>query len=75
MALEADGNAKYTLQAWWGIAREGLDVATILLHNHSYAVLNMELERVGVGSAGPRAKDMLDLGRPTIDFVHLATGL
>lgn len=75
VALEADGSAMYTLQAWWTMAREGLDVTTILLNNHSYAVLNMELERVGVGSAGPLAKDMLDLGRPAIDFVHLATGL
>jgi acetolactate synthase-1/2/3 large subunit len=75
VALEADGSAMYTLQAWWTMAREGLDVTTILLNNRSYAVLNMELERVGVGSAGPRAKDMLDLGRPAIDFVHLATGL
>ena len=75
VALEADGSAMYTLQAWWTMAREGLDVTTILLNNHSYAVLNMELDRVGAGSAGPRARDMLDLGRPAIDFVHLATGL
>ncbi len=75
VALEADGSAMYTLQAWWTMAREGLDVTTVVLNNHSYAVLNMELDRVGVGSAGPRARDMLDLGRPAIDFVHLATGL
>ncbi len=75
VALEADGSAMYTLQAWWTMAREGLDVTTIVLNNHSYAVLNMELDRVGGGSAGPRAKDMLDLGRPSIDFMHLASGL
>ncbi len=75
IALEADGSALYTLQAWWTMARQGLDVTTILLNNHSYAVLNMELDRVGVGAPGPRARDMLDLGRPSIDFVQLATGL
>jgi acetolactate synthase I/II/III large subunit len=75
VALEADGSALYTLQAWWTMAREGLDVTTVLLNNHSYAVLNMELDRVGVESSGPRARDMLDLGRPSIDFVHLARGL
>ena len=75
VALEADGSALYTLQSWWTMAREGLDVTTILLNNHSYAVLNMELDRVGADSAGPRARDMLDLGRPSIDFVHLAQGL
>ena len=54
---------------------EGLDVTTILLNNGSYAVLNMELDRVGVERAGPRARAMLDLGRPSIEFVPLAEGL
>ncbi len=74
IALEADGSALYTLQSWWTMAREGLDVTTILLNNESYAVLNMELDRVGA-VAGPRAREMLDLGRPSIDFVQLASGL
>jgi acetolactate synthase-1/2/3 large subunit len=75
VALEADGSALYTLQSWWTMAREALDVTTILLNNHSYAVLNMELDRVGADSPGPRARDMLDLRRPSIDFVGLASGL
>lgn len=74
VALEADGSALYTLQSWWTMAREGLDVTTILLNNQSYAVLNMELDRVGA-VAGPRAREMLDLGRPAIDFVQLANGM
>ena len=73
VALEADGSAMYTLQAWWTMAREGLDVTTIVLNNHSYAVLNMELDRVGAEPPAP-GKDMLDLGRPSIDFMQLATG-
>ncbi len=75
VALESDGSALYTLQAWWTMAREGLDVTTILLNNGSYAVLNMELDRVGVEAPGPRAREMLDLGRPSIEFVPLARGL
>ena len=75
VSLEADGSALYTMQAWWTMAREGLDVTTVLLNNHSYAVLNMELDRVGAETPGPRAREMLDLRRPTIDFVHLAKGL
>ncbi|MGH9079260.1 MAG: acetolactate synthase large subunit [Acidimicrobiales bacterium] len=75
VALEADGSALYTLQSWWTMAREDLDVTTILLNNHSYAVLNMELDRVGAQTPGRRARDMLDLGRPSIDFVDLARGL
>lgn len=75
VALEADGSALYTIQSWWTMAREGLDVTTIVLNNHSYAVLNMELDRVGADPAGPRARDMLDLGRPDLDFVQIAHGL
>jgi acetolactate synthase I/II/III large subunit len=75
VALESDGSALYTLQAWWTMARQGLDVTTIVLNNHSYAVLNMELDRVGAAEPGPRARAMLDLGDPAIDFVPLARGL
>ena len=75
IALESDGSAMYTLQAWWTMAREGLDVTTILFNNGSYAVLNMELNRVGAEPAGPRAKDMLDIHRPDLDFVALANGM
>lgn len=57
------------------MAREGLDVTTVLLNNRSYVILKMELDRVGAGAPGPRAKDMLDLGRPDLDFVALATGM
>ncbi|MHB1710363.1 MAG: acetolactate synthase large subunit [Acidimicrobiales bacterium] len=75
VALESDGSAMYTLQAWWTMAREGLDVTTVVLNNRSYAVLKMELDRVGAGAPGPRAEDMLDLARPDLDFVSLATGM
>ncbi|HLH27757.1 MAG TPA: thiamine pyrophosphate-dependent enzyme, partial [Acidimicrobiales bacterium] len=73
VALEADGSSLYTLQSWWSMAREDLDVTTVLLNNGSYAVLNMELDRVGA-AAGPKAREMLDLRRPSIDFVRLASG-
>ena len=72
--LQADGSALYTLQALWTQAREGLDVTTVIYNNRSYAVLNMELSRVGA-EAGPKARDLLDLRRPDIDFVALSQGL
>jgi acetolactate synthase-1/2/3 large subunit len=75
IALQADGAAMYTLQAWWTMAREQLDVVTIIFNNSSYAVLNMELARVGATSGGERAKEMLDLHSPGLDFVALATGM
>ena len=57
------------------MARERLDITTILLNNRSYSVLNMELDRVGAEAPGPKAKSMLDLTRPDLDFVALSTGL
>ncbi len=70
--LQADGSAMYTFQALWTQVRENLDVTTVILNNSSYAVLNMELERVGAAGDGARARDMLDLTRPDLDFVSLA---
>jgi acetolactate synthase-1/2/3 large subunit len=65
----------YTLQALWTQAREGLPVTTVVLANHSYAILNMELHRVGADGGGERARRLLDLTDPVLDFVALAQGL
>ena len=73
--LQADGSALYTIQSLWTQAREGLDVTTVILNNRSYAILNMELARVGATEPGPTALSMLDLGRPDLDFCALATGM
>ena len=75
LALEADGSAMYTAQALWTMAREGLNVTTVVLSNRSYAILNMELQRVGATAGGPRARAMLDLHQPDLDFVALATSM
>jgi hypothetical protein len=55
IALQADGGGMYTNQALWTMAREKLDVTTIILNNGSYAILNIELMRVGVQNPGPKA--------------------
>ena len=75
VSLQADGSAMYTLQALWTQARENLDVTTVLFANRSYRVLNMELQRVGAEAGGQRARDMLDISRPDLDFVSLARGM
>ncbi len=75
LCLEADGSAMYTVQALWTQAREGLNVTTVVLANRSYAILNLELSRVGAGAGGPLAGRLLDLSRPDLDFVALAAGL
>ncbi len=74
ICLQADGSAMYTVQALWTMARENLDVTTVILNNSSYAILNIELARVGVSNPGPKALSMLDLSNPTIDWVKLSEG-
>jgi acetolactate synthase-1/2/3 large subunit len=75
IALHGDGGAMYTNQALWTMAREKLDVTTIILNNSSYAILNIELARVGAQNPGPKALSMLDLGNPTINWTQLAQGM
>ena len=75
LCLQADGSAMYTLQALWTQAREGLNVTTVILANRSYAILNMELQRVGADAGGPLSRRMLDLTEPDLDFVSLSKGL
>jgi acetolactate synthase-1/2/3 large subunit len=75
IALEGDGSAMYTIQALWTMAREKLDVINIIFSNRSYAVLNIELQRVGAGQVGEKAKAQLDLSTPPLDFVRLGEGM
>ncbi len=74
-ALEGEGSAMYTIQSLWTIAREELDVTVVIFNNRSYAILNIELERVGAKRGGPKAKRQLDLAGPELDFVQIARGL
>ncbi|MDE2561149.1 MAG: acetolactate synthase large subunit [Sphingomonadales bacterium] len=75
LALQADGGGMYTPQALWTMAREKLDVVTVILNNGSYAILNIELMRVGVQNPGPKALSMLDLRNPSLDWCSLSEGM
>ena len=75
LALEGEGSAMYTIQSLWTMAREQLDVTVVIFNNRSYAILNMELERVGARAGGDRAKAQLDLGHPDLGFTQIAQGL
>ncbi|HWD29653.1 MAG TPA: acetolactate synthase large subunit [Rhizomicrobium sp.] len=75
VCIHGDGGAMYTLQALWTQAREKLDVTTVIFANRSYAILNIELARVGAGNPGPKALSMLDLHKPDLDWVQLAQGM
>ena len=75
IALEADGSALYTIQSLWTMAREQLDVTVVLFNNRAYGILGAELARLDGQSAGDRARAMINLGDPDLDFVKLGTGL
>jgi acetolactate synthase I/II/III large subunit len=75
LCLTADGSAMYTLQALWSIAREGLKVTTVVFANRDYAVLKREFSYLGIGSPGPRALGMFEIGRPDLDWAQLAKGM
>jgi acetolactate synthase I/II/III large subunit len=75
VCLQSDGSAMYTISALWTMAREGLDVTTVLLSNRSYAILQLELQRTGVLDPGPKALELLDLGDPEMSFAAMASGM
>ncbi len=75
LCLEADGSAMYTISALWTHAREGLDITTVIFANRSYAILNLESQRLGVPADGSAHHDLLDLTRPGLDFIALARGM
>jgi acetolactate synthase-1/2/3 large subunit len=74
IALQSDGSALYTISALWTMAREQLDITVVILNNHAYAILQLELMRVGASAAGPKAQSLLELSKPSIDFVAIAEG-
>ncbi|HEX2086489.1 MAG TPA: thiamine pyrophosphate-dependent enzyme, partial [Solirubrobacteraceae bacterium] len=76
IALDGEGSAMYTIQSLWTMSREQLDVTVVIFNNRSYAILNIELQRVGAdGGGGPKARSQLDLEGPNLDFVKLAEGM
>ena len=74
VCLQADGGGMYSLQSLWTQAREKLDVVNVVFANRRYAILQGELAAVGA-QAGPASKELFDLSRPAIDWVHLANGM
>ncbi len=75
LALIGDGTAMYTIQALWTMARENLNVTSVIFNNASYSILNVEVERVGAVEVGPKAKSQLDLHGPVMNFANLAQGM
>ncbi len=76
LAMEGDGSGMYTLQALWTQARESLNVVNVIFANHSYRILQGELQNVGGDAdAGPHAQAMMRLDSPTLDWVSISDGM
>ncbi|MGE3605757.1 MAG: acetolactate synthase large subunit [Lautropia sp.] len=74
VALTGDGSAMYTLQSLWTMARESLQVAVIVFANRSYRILQGELAGVGATIGGDKARAMLSLDGPALDWLAIAKG-
>jgi len=75
LCLSADGSGMYTLQALWTMARESLNITTVVFSNRAYGVLKREFAGLGVGEPGAIASSLFDIGRPDLDWVSLAKGM
>ena len=75
VCLEGDGSGMYTVQALWTMARENLDVTTVVFSNRTYNILNVEFDRTGVGVPGEKATSMLSIGDPDIDWVKMSESM
>ncbi|WP_425230266.1 acetolactate synthase large subunit [Sphingomonas sp.] len=76
ICMVGDGSAMYTIQSLWTQAREGLPVTTIIFANNQYAILKAEYANMGAGATmGPQALAMIDIDRPTIDWVAMAKSM
>ena len=73
--MVGDGSAMYTIQSLWTQAREQLNVTTIIFANNSYAILKGEYANMGAGTPGPQALAMIDIDRPTIDWIAMAKSM
>ncbi|MSQ54567.1 MAG: acetolactate synthase large subunit [Betaproteobacteria bacterium] len=74
VCLQADGSGLYTCQALWTMAREGLDVTSVILSNRAYATLIGELAKVGASNPGANALRMIGLDSPAVGWPEIARG-
>lgn len=72
--LQADGSAMYNIQSLWTMARESLEINTIICNNSGYRIVELEMRRAGIANPGARARSLINLEAPAIDWVSLARG-
>jgi acetolactate synthase-1/2/3 large subunit len=75
IALQADGSAMYTIQALWSMARENVDVTVVIMNNRNYAILNIEMMRVGAVNPTAKTLSMFDLSNPDLSWTDISVGM
>ncbi|MBN1662120.1 MAG: acetolactate synthase large subunit [Deltaproteobacteria bacterium] len=73
--FQADGSGMYTAQALWTQARENLDITTLVCKNNRYSILQAEYLRAGNKTSGSLVASLIELDRPTIDWVNISWGM
>lgn len=75
LAISADGSALFVVQALWTAAHHGLNVVFVVLNNHSYRILKVNLLHYR-GQTGTRRDSFphMDLRAPSIQFDRIADG-
>ena len=75
VALIGDGSAMYTIQGLWTAARENLAMVFVIINNYSYRILKQRTNAMKGLAAQADLYVGMELDRPRIDFVSVATGL
>jgi acetolactate synthase-1/2/3 large subunit len=57
------------------MAREGLNVTTVIFANRAYSVLKREFSNLGIGEPGPVASRLFSIGDPGLDWISVAKGM
>jgi acetolactate synthase-1/2/3 large subunit len=67
VVLEGDGRHVHAA-ILWTMAREALDVTTVIFANRGYQILRDELTAMGVNEIGRNAQRMFDVAGPSLDW-------
>jgi acetolactate synthase-1/2/3 large subunit len=57
------------------MARESLNITTVILANRAYGILRREFANLGAGEPGGIASSLFSIGEPDLDWVSLAKGM
>ncbi|ACC80680.1 thiamine pyrophosphate-binding protein [Nostoc punctiforme] len=77
IGFTGDGAAMYTIQALWSAARHNIDAKFVICNNHSYRLLQVNIQAYWQERDIPQHEYPLsfDLSKPEINFVEIARSM